>query len=109
MSDHPDGRITTTVHGRVFAITIDRPAKYNGFTPKMLHELADAYTKLERDPDLWVGVLAAEGKHFTAGLELSKFDITDPLIRPDQIDPLDLHGVRRSKPVVAAVHGICFT
>lgn len=109
MSEHPDGRITTTVHGRVFAITIDRPAKYNGFTPKMVHELADAYTRLERDDDLWVGVLAAEGKHFTAGLELSKFDITDALVKPGQIDPLDLHGEPRSKPVVAAVHGICFT
>lgn len=109
MTDHPDGRITTAIHGRVFAITIDRPAKYNGFTPKMVHELADAYTQLERDPDLWVGVLQAEGKHFTAGLELSKFDITSSFVGPGQIDPLDLHGERRTKPIVAAVHGICFT
>jgi enoyl-CoA hydratase len=107
--DNPEGRITTQVHGRVLAITIDRPAKYNGFTPKMLHELAGAYTRLERDAELWVGVLTAEGKHFTAGLELSKFDITDPLIHPGQVDPLDMHGERRSKPIVAAVHGICFT
>ena len=109
MSDNLEGRITTAVHGRVLTITIDRPAKYNGFTPTMLRELADAYTKLERDADLWVGLLQAEGKHFTAGLELSKFDITDPLIQPGQIDPLDLNGERRSKPIVACVHGICFT
>jgi enoyl-CoA hydratase len=116
----PDGRITTDVQDRVLVITIDRPAKYNGFTPKMLHELAAAYTRLEREPDLWVGVLMAAGNHFTAGLELSKFDITDPLIQPgpeienavfscSAIDPLDLQGARRSKPIVAAVQGICFT
>jgi enoyl-CoA hydratase len=118
----PDGRITTEIHDRVLVITIDRPGKYNGFTPKMLHELAAAYTRLEHDPGLWVGVLAAAGSHFTAGLELSKFDITDPLIQPGQIDPLDLkfsnspgeeqgevHASRRSKPIVAAVQGICFT
>jgi enoyl-CoA hydratase/carnithine racemase len=118
-----DGRITTEIHDRVLVITIDRPGKYNGFTPKMLHELAAAYTRLEHDPGLWVGVLAAAGSHFTAGLELSKFDITDPLIQPGQIDPLDLrcsprpaqgppgeeHASRRSKPIVAAVQGICFT
>jgi enoyl-CoA hydratase len=108
-TEHPDGQITTEVRDRVLAIKIDRPAKYNGFTPKMLHELAAAYTRLERDSELWVGVLSAEGKHFTAGLELSKFDITDPLMQPGQIDPLDLLGERRSKPIVAAVHGICFT
>jgi enoyl-CoA hydratase len=109
----PDGRITTEVHDRVLVITIDRPAKYNGFTPKMLHELAAAYTRLEHDAELWVGLLVAAGNHFTAGLELSKFDITDPLRQPGAIDPLDLHGdvpgERRSKPIVCAVQGICFT
>lgn len=104
-----DGRISTRVHGRCLVMTIDRPAKYNGFTPTMLRELAAAYTRLEREPELWCGVLDAEGKHFTAGLELSAFDITDPLIDPDHVDPLDLRDPRRSKPVVAAVHGICFT
>lgn len=116
----PDGRITTEVHDRVLVITIDRPAKYNGFTPKMLRELAAAYTRLEHDSELWVGLLMAAGNHFTAGLELSKFDITDPLIQPgpeieetgfscSAIDPLDLQGERRTKPIVAAVQGICFT
>ena len=104
-----DGRVTTRVHGRCLVITIDRPAKYNGFTPKMLRELADAYTKLEHESELWCGVLEAEGKHFTAGLELSAFDITDPLITAEQIDPLDLREPRRTKPIVVAVHGICFT
>jgi enoyl-CoA hydratase len=109
MSDDTEGRVTNEVHGRVLVITIDRPAKYNGFTPTMLRELAAAYTRLEHDRELWCGLLQAEGKHFTAGLELSKFDITDSLIEPGQVDPLDLHGERRVKPVVAAVHGICFT
>lgn len=109
MSDDSDGRITTEVHGRVLEITIDRPAKYNGFTPKMLAELAAAYTRLEHDDALWCGVLTAAGKHFTAGLELSKFDITASLHVEGQVDPLDLHAPRRTKPIVAAVHGICFT
>jgi enoyl-CoA hydratase/carnithine racemase len=107
-----EGRVTTRVQGHCLIMTIDRPAKYNGFTPTMLRELAAAYTRLERETELWCGVLEAEGKHFTAGLELSSFDITDPLIgadQIDQIDPLDLRDPHRTKPVVAAVHGICFT
>lgn len=113
-----EGRIRVDVHGRILLITIDRPAKYNGFTPEMLAALAAAYTRLEREPELWCGVLQAEGEHFTAGLELSKFDITKPLIGPasddpEAIDPLDLQlhdgAPRRTKPLVVAVHGICFT
>ena len=106
--------MTTEVRGPLLIITIDRPAKYNGFTPTMLAQLAAAYTKLEDEDALWCAVLQAEGKHFTAGLELSTFDITKPLVGPASadaslVDPLDMLGRRRSKPVVVAVHGICFT
>jgi enoyl-CoA hydratase len=105
----PEGRIRVQAEGRLCVITIDRPAKYNGFTPEMLEQLATAYTRLEHDAELWCGVLEAEGPHFTAGLELSRFDITKPLDAGAGIDPLDLRPPRRSKPIVAAVHGICFT
>ncbi len=113
----PEGRIRVRTEGHLGVITIDRPAKYNGFTPEMLDQLAAAYTRLEHDSELWCGVLEAEGPHFTAGLELSRFDITAPLdaaaggagTTPARIDPLDLHAPRRTKPIVVAVHGICFT
>jgi enoyl-CoA hydratase/carnithine racemase len=42
----------------------------NGFTPKMYRELGEAYTRLDDDPSLRVGVLHAMGEHFTAGLDL---------------------------------------
>jgi enoyl-CoA hydratase len=103
------GRIATEKRGRLFLIGIDRPKKYNGFTPKMLTELAEAYTAYERDPELWCAVLHAEGQHFTAGLQLSAFDITAELVTPGLVDPLALQPPFRKKPVVAAVKGFCFT
>ena len=66
----PDGRITTEAFDRVFAIGIDRPKKLNGFSPKMLTEMAEAFTAFERDEGAWVGLLYAHGANFTAGLEL---------------------------------------
>ena len=66
-----DGRITTDRLDHVLAIGIDRPWKLNGFSPKMLIELAEAFTALERDEEAWVGVLFADGTHFTAGLSQS--------------------------------------
>ena len=116
MSDHPQGRIICEVRGPVLLIGIDRVAKRNGFTPVMLRELSAAYTRLEDDAALRVGVLHALGEHFTAGLDLpsmAEFMQRGERMTPDGwVDPLDLghQGLRRrSKPLVAAVQGITFT
>lgn len=108
-----DGRIATERIDRVLAIGIDRPKKLNGFSPKMLVELARAFTELERDEEAWVGVLFAQGANFTAGLELDK---VAPVMRErgsvfplGMIDPLSLKPPIRTKPLVCAVQGICFT
>ena len=108
-----DGRITTERLDRIFAIGIDRPNKLNGISPKMLIELAEAFTAFEREEAAWVGVLYAHGANFTAGLELDK---VAPFMRErgsvfpmGSIDPLSLRPPIRSKPLVCAVQGICFT
>ena len=113
---HAQGQIDTAVRGHVLLIGINRPAKRNGFTAKMFRELAEAYTRLDDDPALRVGVLHAAGDHFTAGLDLPS---VAPLMQrgeravPDGlVDPNDL-GMpryrRRTKPMVVAVKGITFT
>jgi enoyl-CoA hydratase/carnithine racemase len=108
-----DGRIITERQGRVFLIGIDRPKKLNGFSPRMLTEMAEAYTAFERDAEVWVALLYAEGANFTAGLELDK---VAPVMRErgsvypvGSIDPLSLRPPIRTKPLVCAVQGICFT
>jgi enoyl-CoA hydratase/carnithine racemase len=111
----PDGEILTRREGAIFLIGLNRPAKLNGFTPKMLTELAAAYTAFERDAEARVAVLYAEGPHFTAGLDLPR---VAPLMgggkrnllrEPGQIDPCNNLPPFRTKPVVAAVQGITFT
>lgn len=113
---HPEGQIDCTVHGAVLQICINRPAKRNGFTPKMYRELGEAYTRLDDDPTLRVGVLCAAGDHFTAGLDLPTIA---PLMQRGEkavplglVDPLNL-GMdgyrRRTKPMVVAVQGITYT
>ena len=108
-----DGRISTGQSDHIFAIGIDRPQKLNGFSPKMLSELAEAFTAFERDDSAWVGLLFAEGANFTAGLELDK---VAPVMKErgsvfpvGSIDPLSLRPPLRTKPLVCAVQGICFT
>ena len=67
------GTVTTEIDGAVFVITVDRVAKRNAFTPEMFDGLARAMEELDRNPALWVGVIAFAGDHTTAGLDLPKF------------------------------------
>jgi enoyl-CoA hydratase/carnithine racemase len=111
-----EGRITCETRGALLLIGIDRPAKYNGFTPRMFRELGEAYSRLDDDENLRVGVLHAFGKHFTAGLDLPAIapfmKRGEKLINPGDVEPTDLGTPgyrRRTKPMVAAVKGITFT
>ncbi|MGH9519798.1 MAG: enoyl-CoA hydratase-related protein, partial [Terriglobales bacterium] len=111
-----EGSIDCEVLEHVLLISINRPAKRNGFTPKMFRELAQAYTRLDDEPALRVGVLHAMGEHFTAGLDLPTIA---PLMRRGEkaipfglVEPTDLGTPgyrRRTKPMVVAVKGITYT
>jgi len=106
--------IATRTHGAILEIRIDRPAKLNALSLDMYHDIGRALAQLEQDDDLRVAVVCAEGKHFTAGVELDQWA---PHFRSGEgfplgdgeIDLFGLTGPRRSKPVVMAVQGYCFT
>ena len=68
-----EGSISVEQRGHVLLIGLNRPAKYNGYTPTMAKQLLDAFTRLDEGDDLFVGVLFGHGDHFTAGLDLPKW------------------------------------
>jgi enoyl-CoA hydratase len=80
----------------------------------MYHALGENLYRLNNDPDLRVAVVSAEGKHFSAGVELDQWapyfgggkgwPISD-----GEIDPMGVNGPLHSKPIVMAVQGYCFT
>lgn len=101
MTDTP---ILVEEHDRVLVITLNRPAQRNAVNLAMASAIAAAIDELDRRPDLTVGVLAANGPSFCAGMDLKAF----------------LHGERPSlpgrgfaglvqappaKPLIAAVEG----
>ena len=116
LQDGAQGSVDCTVQGELLLICINRPAKRNGFTPTMFRQLGEAYTRLDDEPALRVGVLHAAGAHFTAGLDLPSIA---PMMRRGEktvplglVDPLDLGMAgyrRRVKPMVVAVQGITYT
>lgn len=118
MERHPHGGVRTEViDDHILVMTVDRVEKRNAFTPKIGAELEDALTRLDEDPELFVGVLTFAGEHTTAGLEMPLF-FTDEAKRAaaerrarqasEPVDPYSL-GRRLTKPRITAVQGITFT
>lgn len=98
----------------ILKIFMARPEKYNAFTVEMYHAVANAYSLLHNDSDLRVGVLLADGEHFTSGLELTDWSgvLSSgalPSLPQGVIDPFGLSGPKLCKPIVMAVQGYCYT
>ncbi len=106
--------ILVSRQGPILVVKINRPEKYNALSIAMYHDLGRALARLNNDRELRVALIHAEGKHFTAGVELDSwapvFKSGKPFpIRPDEIDPYGLTGERHAKPLIIAVQGYCFT
>lgn len=108
-------KITVEKKGHVLLIGINRPEKRNAFDVDMYWDLAKAYGALDADDDIRCGVLFAHGDHFTGGLDLvqwvepfSKGEF--PTLPSGSKCPFGMDEDNRvSKPIVAALQGICFT
>lgn len=100
----------------IMLIEIDRPKKYNAMTREMYTKMAQAYYQLDQDDNLWVGVVYANGPHFTSGLELTDWSDSFmngegfPLAKENEIDPFYMMNEKRCrKPIIFAVQGYCYT
>ncbi|MBC7796992.1 MAG: crotonase/enoyl-CoA hydratase family protein [Pyrinomonadaceae bacterium] len=108
-------RIAVEERGHVLLIGINRPNKLNAFDKQMFDEISLAFAKLEDDDNLRCAVVYANGRAFTAGLDLANvapLDINGELDMPvDGVDPWAIFasGRTRTKPAVVATHGKCFT
>jgi enoyl-CoA hydratase/carnithine racemase len=106
-------RISYELDGSVALIGLQRPEKRNAFDRPMLEELAKAYTRFEEEETARCALLFAHGSHFTGGLDLASVgpEVAAGAAAFDagEVDPLDVGPRRRTKPVVAALQGYCFT
>ena len=113
MSDPSLGTVRTETQGHVFKIHVGRVEKRNAFTPQMFAAMEAAYTELDRNDDLWVGVVLFDGDHTTAGLDLPLFfgNMQSDARADDGNDRLDVFALkaRCRKPIVMAVQGITYT
>jgi crotonobetainyl-CoA hydratase len=61
-----------SVDGHVAHVRLNRPKSLNAITPAMDAAMHDAWQEVNRNPDIWVAVLSAEGERaFCAGADVS--------------------------------------
>ncbi|QSP94756.1 crotonase/enoyl-CoA hydratase family protein [Marinobacter salinisoli] len=106
--------VTIEKRGHILLIGLNRADKMNAMNRAMYHEIARAYHQLQFDSELRVGLLYAEGDHFTSGLQLDDWAgvfSSGKGIEPNEgeLDPFNVVGEALTKPVVFAAQGICFT
>ena len=90
-------------------LTLNRPDKLNALTVAMFRELRTHVTALYKDESIGCVVLRGAGKCFSAGHDLA--DIAEGEAVPSRgwhSETLRLME-RLPKPVIAAVHGHCYT
>ena len=98
--------IRETVRDGIGTLTLDHPP-LNVLTQAVLAELRGALERMEANPDVRVVVLAAEGRHFSAGADVGEH--LPPRFReliPEFVDTIRAIA-EFPAPVVAAVRGRC--
>lgn len=75
MSESPQfDHVEYTVEDQVGVITLNRPEAANAQNQKVLDELDEAWRRADLDDDVKVIVLKSNGKHFSAGHDMSSTD-----------------------------------
>ena len=89
-------------------ITLNRPQAMNTFNVPFARELNDALWEMERDPEVRVVVIDANGKNFSTGISLDEFKGKTNKEYREFIHLMDEHNhtiARMKKPVIASVKG----
>ena len=101
-------RISRADAGGVCTLTLNRPDKLNALDMAAFEALDGHLAALEADEGIGCVILRGAGRAFCAGADLNALDGASerpPRFKPGVIERL----AHLPKPVIAAVHGVCFT
>jgi len=113
--------LTVTIEGHIARITLDRPDRLNAMNADFWNELPAAVRALDAGGEVRAIVIDANGKHFTAGLDLGMFgtpaDPADATARVQKAARFRHNTALMQQtfsaledcrvPVIAALHGGC--
>ena len=89
-------------------ITLNRPDNLNVFTTPLAKELNKALVELDGDKDIRVIIINANGKGFSAGIDVNELKDKTPLELYETttlMEQMNLTMTNLKKPTIASVHG----
>jgi len=104
-------RIKYQVEKRICSITLSRPEKHNALDDRMITEMSSAFLAAQKDSEVKVVLLKAEGESFCSGADLAYLQqIAQYDFQQNQQDSNNLMKLFQQiytlrKPVIAIVHG----
>jgi len=112
-------RVEVRRQGAVACVELARADRLNAMDGEMFAAIGDTFRRLGRDPEVRAIVLAGQGRHFTAGLDLEYASRQfPPAADPGRAAEARLRHIewlqdafsaleQARAPVIAAVHGAC--
>ena len=111
----PTDYLVTNINEQILSITLNRPDALNALRPEMLDGIRKLIKETENDKNISVIVIEGAGRAFSAGVDLKVLQGIDPKAGKigdvfDKPAELTWNTIRKSRcPVIAKVHGACFT
>ena len=101
--------VTRKDHDGLCWLTFNRPDKLNSLTVGMFRELRQHVIDLKKDDSIGVVILRGAGKCFSAGHDLGDIAEGEKVPSPGWHSETLRMMEKLPKPVIAAVHGHCYT
>ena len=108
-----------SIEEQVATVSLNRPDKANSMNAAMWNELQLCFEWLDQEPSVRAVILAGNGKHFCAGLDLAMFgglhgESSEPSRRAEHLRRTilrlqdNLSAIEKCRvPVLAAIHKTC--
>ncbi len=100
--------ILTRKTDHIALLTLNRPDKLNALSVELMDQLIETMERCDRDPEVYVMVLAGSEKAFAAGAdigEMAEASVVTMNERNNLARWLRIKAIR--KPIIAAVSGFC--
>jgi enoyl-CoA hydratase/carnithine racemase len=96
--------VATERRGRVWITRLERAEKRNAMNSEMTLGLDTALSRLDDDPELWIGILTGSENVFSAGSDMRDGLHNDT----ERGGPYGVIRRKRAKPLIAAVEGVAY-